>query len=54
MAIALKISSGVIGLIAAVLWFMSAFGKIPPAPGAAIGGLHRQTPSMSRYDIRLS
>lgn len=38
MAIALKISSGVIGLIAAVLWFMSAFGKIPPAPGAAIGG----------------
>jgi hypothetical protein len=38
MVTALRILSGVMGLVAAVLWFMSASGKIPLAPGAAIGG----------------
>jgi hypothetical protein len=35
---ALKILSGLMGIIAAVLWFMSASGEIPLAPGAEIGG----------------
>lgn len=34
----LRILSGLIGIAAAVLWFMSAAGKLPLAPGAAIGG----------------
>ena len=38
MAIALKALSVLMGLVAAVLWFMSASGKIPPAPGASFGG----------------
>jgi len=38
MATAVKILSGAIGLIAAILWFMSAAGDLPLAPGAAIGG----------------
>jgi hypothetical protein len=35
---ALKILSGLMGIVAAVLWFISASGKIPLAPGAEIGG----------------
>jgi hypothetical protein len=38
MAFILKILSGLVGIVAAVLWFMSASGKIPLAPGAEIGG----------------
>jgi hypothetical protein len=34
----LRILSGLIGIAAAVLWFMSAASKLPLAPGAAIGG----------------
>jgi hypothetical protein len=34
----LRILSGLIGIAAAVLWFMSASKQLPLVPGAAIGG----------------
>jgi hypothetical protein len=38
MTIALRMLSIIAGFAAAILWFMSAAGKLPLAPGAAIGG----------------
>jgi len=38
LTVALKVLSGLVGLVAAVLWFMSASGKLPLAPGAELGG----------------
>jgi hypothetical protein len=38
MVTVLKILSGLMGLVAAVLWFTSASVTIPLAPGAAFGG----------------
>jgi hypothetical protein len=38
MTTTIKMVSGLFGLLAALLWFLSAAGDIPLAPGAAIGG----------------
>jgi hypothetical protein len=38
MKCALQVLSGVVGLVAAALWFMSAAVPLPLTPGAAIGG----------------
>lgn len=34
----IRILSGVVGLVAATLWFASAAAPLPLAPGASIGG----------------